>query len=339
MTIRAENEITLVRVDDGTAGADGHSPVVTATRSGDTVTIKVDDATIASVKDGTDGAAGTPGAAGADGKTSYLHIAYATNATGTAGFSTTDPVGKTYIGQYTDFVQADSTDPSKYSWTLIKGDTGATGPSGTVISDTAPTDTGQLWLDTSGETDTLKYHDGNSWVETPVESTAKSAYSLAAEADQKTTKNYYAYADNRLGSGFSVTNTNKQYMGIAASTDSTQPTDVTLYTWILNPVFASKVATEFLSEISGGAKITSPEITDDTYAALTSFALAFYLGGSERARFGYSEDVEAYGMEALNAMLTGSGAAVKFDNTSDSAARGRFCWEIRDNGHLSLKLF
>ena len=128
-------------------------------------------------------------------------------------------------------------------------------------------------------------------------------------------------------------------MGIAASTDSTQPTDVTLYTWILNPVFASKVATEFLSEISGGAKITSPEITDDTYAALTSFALAFYLGGSERARFGYSEDVEAYGMEALNAMLTGSGAAVKFDNTSDSAARGRFCWEIRDNGHLSLKLF
>lgn len=82
---------------------------------------------------GADGSQGTPGAKGADGQTPYLHIAYATNSTGTAGFSTTDSAGKTYIGQYTDFVAADSTTPSKYKWTLIKGDkgdTGATGPQG-----------------------------------------------------------------------------------------------------------------------------------------------------------------------------------------------------------------
>lgn len=82
---------------------------------------------------GADGTQGTPGPKGADGKTPYLHIAYATNSTGTSGFSTTVSVGKTYIGQYTDYISEDSSDPSKYMWSLIKGDkgdTGATGPAG-----------------------------------------------------------------------------------------------------------------------------------------------------------------------------------------------------------------
>lgn len=76
------------------------------------------------------GEQGIPGKNGANGQTSYLHIAYATNSTGTAGFSVSDSAGKTYIGQYTDFVQADSTTPSKYSWTLIKGPAGAKGETG-----------------------------------------------------------------------------------------------------------------------------------------------------------------------------------------------------------------
>jgi phage minor structural protein len=83
---------------------------------------------------GADGAQGIPGPTGENGQTPYLHIAYATNSAGTSGFSTTVSVGKTYIGQYTDFIQADSNDPSKYAWTLIKGDTGPTGPKG----DTGP---------------------------------------------------------------------------------------------------------------------------------------------------------------------------------------------------------
>ncbi len=79
---------------------------------------------------GEKGENGIPGENGINGKTSYLHIAYANNSTGTSGFSTTDAAGKLYIGQYTDFVQADSTDPSKYSWTKIKGETGDKGPTG-----------------------------------------------------------------------------------------------------------------------------------------------------------------------------------------------------------------
>lgn len=76
---------------------------------------------------GADGSQGIQGPKGSDGLTPYLHIAYATNGTGTTGFSTTDSVGKTYIGQYTDFTSADSTNPALYSWTLIKGDTGPQG--------------------------------------------------------------------------------------------------------------------------------------------------------------------------------------------------------------------
>lgn len=79
---------------------------------------------------GAKGEQGIAGKNGANGQTSYLHIAYATNGTGTSGFSVSDSVGKTYIGQYTDFNANDSTDPSKYIWTLIKGETGAQGPAG-----------------------------------------------------------------------------------------------------------------------------------------------------------------------------------------------------------------
>lgn len=79
---------------------------------------------------GTDGAIGTPGKPGADGKTPYLHIAYANSADGKTGFSTTDGTNKLYIGQYTDYTQADSTDATKYTWTKIKGEQGERGPQG-----------------------------------------------------------------------------------------------------------------------------------------------------------------------------------------------------------------
>lgn len=73
---------------------------------------------------GADGSQGIQGPKGDDGLTPYLHIAYATNSNGTAGFSTTDASGKTYIGTYTDNTAADSTDPTKYKWVLIKGTDG-----------------------------------------------------------------------------------------------------------------------------------------------------------------------------------------------------------------------
>ncbi len=76
---------------------------------------------------GADGAQGVPGTPGANGKTPYFHIAYANSADGRTGFSVDDSVNKLYIGQYTDYTPNDSTDPTKYSWTKIKGEQGNAG--------------------------------------------------------------------------------------------------------------------------------------------------------------------------------------------------------------------
>lgn len=78
---------------------------------------------------GADGSDGIPGKPGVNGKTPYLHIAYANSADGTKDFSVSDS-NREYIGQYTDFIQSDSTNPTKYSWSKIKGDKGDQGLQG-----------------------------------------------------------------------------------------------------------------------------------------------------------------------------------------------------------------
>nr|ABB02698.1 putative tail-host specificity protein [Streptococcus phage 700P1] len=59
---------------------------------------------------------GIPGTPGADGKTPFWHTAWANSADGKTDFSLTDSTNKRFIGQYTDYTQADSTDPTKYKW-------------------------------------------------------------------------------------------------------------------------------------------------------------------------------------------------------------------------------
>ena len=93
----------------GAPGKDGHSPVVTATKSGKTTTISVDGAAIATVEDGADGkpgAAGQAGASGADGITPHI-----------------GDNGNWYLGD------TDTGKPSRGAQGL-KGDTGAAGPQG-----------------------------------------------------------------------------------------------------------------------------------------------------------------------------------------------------------------
>lgn len=58
---------------------------------------------------------------GADGKTPYWHVAYANSSDGKTDFSVTDSLNKRYIGQYTDYIAIDSSDPTKYRWTDMVG--------------------------------------------------------------------------------------------------------------------------------------------------------------------------------------------------------------------------
>lgn len=86
---------------------------------------------------GDKGDRGIPGTNGTNGQTSYLHIAYANSADGKTGFDVSSGANKLYIGQYTDFSSSDSTDPTKYVWTKIKGEQGIKGDTG-AKGDTGP---------------------------------------------------------------------------------------------------------------------------------------------------------------------------------------------------------
>lgn len=78
-----------------------------------------------------------------------------------------------------------------------------------------------------------------------------------------------------------------------------------------------------------------------TYALISSIALSFILDGTQRLKVGYEESIDDYGIISNNHIALGSGAGVKFDNYGhdDTGTRGRFVWEVRNNGHLSLKLY
>ena len=117
----------------GPKGADGKSPTISVSKSGNTTTITVNNPdgtkTSQTVKDGTNG---TPGKDGATGKTTYFHVKYSNDGGKTFTSNSGETVGD-YIGTYTDFVEADSNSVSSYTWAKIKGaqgDRGATGPQG-----------------------------------------------------------------------------------------------------------------------------------------------------------------------------------------------------------------
>lgn len=78
---------------------------------------------------GAKGEQGVPGERGADGRTQYTHIAYSNSADGRTDFSTSAS-DRAYIGMYVDFTSQDSTNPSDYAWTLVKGADGTQGTPG-----------------------------------------------------------------------------------------------------------------------------------------------------------------------------------------------------------------
>lgn len=199
---------------------------------------------------GAKGDQGIAGTNGVDGKTSYLHIAYATSADGKSGFSVSDSVSKTYIGQYTDYTEDDSTDPTKYKWTLIKGDKGDQGVQGPKGNDGQQLYTWIKYADTptSGMSNdpTGKTYIGLAYNKTTA--TESSTYSdymwslIKGETGPTGPKGndgqqYYTwikYADNASGANMSDSPTGKLYIGLAYNkTTSTESSVATDYTWAL----------------------------------------------------------------------------------------------------------
>lgn len=79
---------------------------------------------------GPQGPQGVKGTDGKNGTSSYFHIAYANSADGKTSFSVSDPSNRAYIGTYVDNAPNDSTDPTKYTWQLVKGAQGPQGEQG-----------------------------------------------------------------------------------------------------------------------------------------------------------------------------------------------------------------
>lgn len=108
------------------------------------------------------GGDGIPGEPGADGKTSYLHIKYSDN--GTTFTANGGETAGAWIGTYVDFVEADSTTFSKYTWSKVKGEDGKTPVKGTDYFDGTPGQNGEssyLWIMYSQNAD------GSAMVDTP----------------------------------------------------------------------------------------------------------------------------------------------------------------------------
>ena len=133
-------DMTINWFKDGAAAGSGTTLIVNASDVSETAVYSIQAVngngdivatTQVTIADVYDGAAGQPGPPGTS---SYTHIAYANSADGTVDFSVTDS-NREYIGFYVDNVQADSTDPSDYKWTLIKGADGSQGVPGTPGAD------------------------------------------------------------------------------------------------------------------------------------------------------------------------------------------------------------
>ena len=192
---------------------------------------------------GEDGANGVPGGKGADGRTPYFHTAYANSPTGDRDFSTTNSSNKLYIGTYSDFEVADSSDYRKYKWVKIKGEDGRDGVSSYIHRKYSDNANGSPMSDNSN----LKYigiYTGTS----ATAPTTPSAYTWskikgedgqqgvpgARGSDGRTSYLHTAYSNSSTGDReFSTTNsTNKEYIGTYTDFEINDSNDYRRYKWI-----------------------------------------------------------------------------------------------------------
>lgn len=192
---------------------------------------------------GEDGANGVPGAKGADGRTPYFHTAYANSPMGDRDFSTTNSSDKLYIGTYSDFEIADSTDYRKYKWVKIKGEDGRNGvnsyiyrkysdfPDGRNMSDNSNLKYIGIYTGTSATAPTTPT--SYTWSKIKGEDGAQGVPGTRG-SDGRTSYLHTAYANSATGDrDFSTTNsTNKEYIGTYTDFEINDSNDYRKYKWV-----------------------------------------------------------------------------------------------------------
>lgn len=174
---------------------------------------------------------------GAKGDGGYIHIAYADSADGKTGFDTTVGTGKSYIGQYTDNIEKDSSDPTKYTWSLIKGADGKTLYTWLKYAD-SPTSgmsdspSGKKYMgiaiNKTSITESSNYSD-YTW------SLIKGTDGISVKGDKGDTVYIWVkYADDAKGNGMSEYPDGKKYIGLAYNkTTATESNNASDYIWSL----------------------------------------------------------------------------------------------------------
>ena len=173
---------------------------------------------------GEQGTQGIPGTNGTNGKTSYLHIKYSNDGGKTFTSNSGETVGD-YIGQCTDFNKDDPTTVGAYTWSKIKGETGATGSPGK--DGISPT----VSVSKSGNTTTISITDKNG-THTQTVKDGTNGTPGTPGADGRTPYVHVKYSDDG-GKTFTSNSgeTPGAYIGICTDYNVGDPSSVGSYAW------------------------------------------------------------------------------------------------------------
>lgn len=258
------------------------------------------------------------GTDGTNGSNGYVHTAWANSADGTVGFSTTVSTGKTYLGVYSDNTAADSTSPSDYSWSLIKG-TGATDLTLEYYlstSSTAPT--GGSWSEDQQEWEQGKYYwtrqkvswtDGTTSYTDPVLETAlNSANSIAANAADSASERIDALEQSITDIAENLA-TRATIQQLEAAAAELMPRDNDLFKWLRIVDSSLQIGRETID----GNRF---------YSSYTADGLGFYVGDSTLPVTMLTRELGLYASRSTIA---------------EQLAIGDWAFIKRSNGNLTLK--
>lgn len=266
----------------GKAGTDGRTPYFHTAwadsadgRTGFTVDDSADKTYIGTYTDYTEQDSRNPAdynwmrARGRDGRTTYTWIRYADDANG-RGISN-DPRGKTYIGlAYNKTTASESNNPSDYMWSLIKGEDGVDGArgadgqtlytwirysangSGNPMTQQPQSNTKYIGIaiNKTTRTESNNYRD-YTWSKYVGEDGERGPQGVPGTNGRDGNNAYVhiAYANSADGSeDFSLTDSNRSYIGTYTNNNSTASTNPASYKW--TPFISDEMRQELDSKAS-----------------------------------------------------------------------------------------
>ena len=184
------------------------------------------------------GLQGTQGVPGPSGTASYFHYYYS-NVNNPSGFSQMTKTPSTYMGTYVDNVEADSTNPSDYTWFKLEGTDGQPGKNGTNGKTTYlhikySNDGGQTFTGNSGEEPGDYIGQYTDYIQADSSDVSRYTWALIKGEEGESSYTHVKYADDASGTNMSDTPlSTSKYLGVAITNSPTAPAVASEYNWAL----------------------------------------------------------------------------------------------------------